>query len=458
MKTFEFLVLVLLIKLLFAFPSERKGTTGKEKKVQYASWDELNVLAHGLLQLGHGLKEHVDKTKGQMKEVFSKFNAHNSTLSELLNQVKQVRNENENLVSKATQLERKDAYFVNLSAELKEKVQELQGEQMDEAKRLKALENKVKGHTWGQAAENESAYSINMIQSIVEAQNKKIDELLDKVRLQQHKLDKQNVQIQSLQSQVENKFKTPKWRAVFAPKVEDAILDQNITSMSTESERLPSDCHQIFLEGHTESGVYRIEPVQSQPFEVYCEMTSDGGWTVLQRRLDGSVDFDRFWDSYENGFGNLNGEFWLGLDKMYRVARQGGYILHIRLTDWEDNSQFIEYPFHLGAKGSGYTLDLQSPVSGELENAVGHTRGVRFSTQDVDQDLKSDMNCAKHLSGGWWFTACGHSNLNGKYFTAVPRMRHERKQGIFWKTWKGRYYPLKSTLMKIRPAELEPES
>lgn len=61
------------------------------------------------------------------------------------------------------------------------------------------------------------------------------------------------------------------------------------------------------------------------------------------------------------------------------------------------------------------------------------------------------------LAGGWWFSTCGHANLNGRYFRSIPRQRHERKQGIFWKTWKGRYYPLKSTTMKIQHAALEAE-
>lgn len=37
-----------------------------EPPQRFASWDEVNVLAHGLLQLGRGLREHVERTRGQL--------------------------------------------------------------------------------------------------------------------------------------------------------------------------------------------------------------------------------------------------------------------------------------------------------------------------------------------------------------------------------------------------------
>ncbi|NWR81477.1 ANGL4 protein, partial [Centropus unirufus] len=373
----------------------------------FASWDEVNVIAHGLLQLGHGLKEHVDRTKGQMRELGSRLSAHNSSMGRLLRQAR---------------------------------------EAQERGERLRA-----------------SHFGIHLVlpppsQSLMDAQNLRIEELLQKIKQQQYKLDKQNLQIKSLQSKVnlliplhlkDNKTQSPKWK----------INPQKSLSPTNQSQnaKLPEDCHQLFLAGQQSSGVFQVQPAGSQPFKVYCDMTTEGGWTVIQRRTDGSVDFDRLWDAYKNGFGDLHGDFWLGLDKIHHIVQEGRYNLLIELEDWEGNSQVVQFVFSLGGETTAYMLNLLGPLSGELENAIGDFRQLPFSTRDRDHDLKADTNCAKHLSGGWWFSTCGHANLNGKYFRSIPRQRHERKQGIFWKTWKGRYYPLKSTTMKIQPAALEAE-
>ena len=47
-----------------------------------------------------------------------------------------------------------------------------------------------------------------------------------------------------------------------------------------------------------------------------------GGWTVIQRRKDGNIEFEeRDWVKYEDGFGNLNGEFWIGLRSMHCLTK-----------------------------------------------------------------------------------------------------------------------------------------
>ncbi|XP_015268763.1 PREDICTED: angiopoietin-related protein 4 [Gekko japonicus] len=288
-----------------------------------------------------------------------------------------------------------------------------------------------------------------------------MEELFQKLKQQQYRMDKQNLQIKSLQSKVnmllpmhikENETQTLRWKNSVVRSADRAA--NHSRAQTSEASKFPTGCHQLFREGERSSGVFQIQPPGSKTFRVFCDLTpGSGGWTVIQRRWDGSVDFDQLWEAYRNGFGNMSGDFWLGLDKIHQVVQEGMFRLVIEMQDWEGNSQLVQFLFRLGGEDTAYTLSLLGPVLGELENAMGDFPQLPFSTRDQDHDLKGDANCAKHLSGGWWFSTCGHVNLNGKYFRSIPRQRHERKQGIFWKTWKGRYYPLKSTTMKIQPVE-----
>uniref|UniRef100_A0A672QME2 Angiopoietin-related protein 4-like n=1 Tax=Sinocyclocheilus grahami TaxID=75366 RepID=A0A672QME2_SINGR len=401
-----------------SFPLENRGAaTGKEKRVQYAAWDDVNVLAHGLLQLGQGLKEHVDKTKGQVKDITIKMKVLDVTVSELAKLTQRLQEDSEALKAKAQSLEERETLVLNVSMDLREKTEELLKDRKKDHERMNKLEEKVDGLMQREGLE-----------WMLEAQNKRIDDLVERIKQQQEKLDKQNVRIRTLQNQF--------------------VVFLYLSAMA-------SDCHELFLRGETTSGLYTIQPTNSEPFEVFCEMTPKGGWTVIQRRQDGSLDFNQLWQAYQTGFGSLNGEFWLGLEKIHSVSKGGNYILKVQFSDWRDEVQIINYPFRLNGEESNYSLRILGSPAGNLESALStETSAVPFSTRDKDNDQKIDLNCAKQLSGGWWFSNCGRSNLNGRYFvTPAPKQRHQRKQGVFWKTWRGRYYPLKTTTMMIAPAE-----
>ncbi|XP_070599992.1 angiopoietin-related protein 4 isoform X2 [Erythrolamprus reginae] len=434
----------LLAWLVLAGLGAAGGAPGSSKA---ASWEEVNVLAHGLLQLGHGLREHVERLGGQLRDLSARLAAHNASLAGLQGSA----------AEQGERLARAQRLFDGRLAQLDG--------------RLRGLEARIDGTGGGGGSTNArgdgpaaATGEPEVLQDLVRRQNLRMEELLQKIKQQQFRMDKQNLQIKSLQSKVntlipsqrrEKDPQIPRWKVTVQRSTDDRAASQNQTAKpgTPRGSRLPASCHDLFLEGQQNSGVFEIQPPGAPAFNVFCDM--DGGWTVIQRRLDGSVDFDRLWDAYKDGFGNLTGDFWLGLEKLHRLVKEEPFQLQVELRDWEGSAQKAHFLFRLGGEETAYTLSLLGPIRGELESAMGDFAQLPFSTRDRDHDLKGDTNCAKHLSGGWWFSYCGHVNLNGKYFRSIPRQRHERKQGIFWKTWRGRYYPLRSVAMKIRPAEPE---
>jgi len=91
---------------------------------------------------------------------------------------------------------------------------------------------------------------------------------------------------------------------------------------------------------------------------------------VFQKRLDGSVEFYLNWSDYEVGFGDLNGEFWLGLDKIYRLTSDNNSKLRVDLEELEGNNRYAEYSmFGVMSKNDKYKLILGS-YSGNITRRI----------------------------------------------------------------------------------------
>ena len=89
--------------------------------------------------------------------------------------------------------------------------------------------------------------------------------------------------------------------------------------------------------------------------------TDGGGWTVFQKRKNSSVKFYRGWQDYKVGFGNLDGNFWLGLDKIYRLVKSGQNVLRVDLTDWNGDTAYAKYgTFSVASESYGYRLNIGS--------------------------------------------------------------------------------------------------
>ena len=126
------------------------------------------------------------------------------------------------------------------------------------------------------------------------------------------------------------------------------------------------NCAELYKSGQRISGVYTFDPDGSGAFDVFCDQTTNGGgWTVFQKRQDGSVDFYRGWADYKNGFGNLNGEFWLGLDNIHRLTNTKNR-LRVDLEDTTGKTAYAEYDvFAVTSERTKYQLSLGT-YSGEF--------------------------------------------------------------------------------------------
>ena len=114
--------------------------------------------------------------------------------------------------------------------------------------------------------------------------------------------------------------------------------------------------------------MYTIDPDGLGAFDVYCDQTTaGGGWTVFQKRLNGSVDFNQSWCDYKHGFGNLTGEFWLGLDKINRLTWRTKNRLRVDLEDAAGKTAYAEYDlFAVETELKNYALSVGSYSQGNL--------------------------------------------------------------------------------------------
>ncbi|KNC26519.1 hypothetical protein FF38_02241, partial [Lucilia cuprina] len=219
-------------------------------------------------------------------------------------------------------------------------------------------------------------------------------------------------------------------------------------SPQSVKEMLPKDCGSATA-CTQRSGIYKIQidKYSFEPFYVECDAETEGGdWLLIQRRHDGSVDFFRNWEEYENGFGDVDGEFFIGLKKLYALTNYNGpQELLIIMEDANSTAAYAKYDtFAIGNDTEMYKLKKLGKFTGSAGDSLKGHLGMKFTTKDRDNDTHATLNCAAHFTGAWWYTACHSSNLNGKYGD------NTYGKGINWKSYRGHNASLKYTKMMIR--------
>lgn len=229
------------------------------------------------------------------------------------------------------------------------------------------------------------------------------------------------------------------------------------------------DCNDVRDANYTQSGVYTIYPSEwpLSPFEVFCNMTIDGGgWTVFQRRKNGATDFFRDWLSYSSGFGDNEEEFWLGNEKLHYLTKQGTYELRVDFVSSSNAAKYAKYTsFTIDSKENKYRVTDIGTFSGNGYNGMSDVEDQAFSTRDQDND-GTDYNCAQAHKGGWWYGGyyydasspyCHRTPVGGRHkeFTySNPNGEYNggNGQGIYW--YYNNYCHIKYMEMKLRRKSL----
>ncbi|XP_070181192.1 fibrinogen-like protein 1 [Littorina saxatilis] len=209
-----------------------------------------------------------------------------------------------------------------------------------------------------------------------------------------------------------------------------------------QCERLIYDCK----EGEDldyPSGVYDIKPPNAPvSFNVRCWMEW-GGRTYLTLRQSNSLLFNRTWQEYKNGFGNLQGDHWLGLQQIYYLTNSGlAYELLVQVNRKENGVYLQQYysNFKISNEASYYRLSFSSSSPNEdpaktLGDSLSSALGSRFSTYDADHDDDDTKNCALRHQSGWWFPSpCNLTEGNplGRLARPDDEVWSGKSEDVFW--------------------------
>ncbi|XP_057688201.1 tenascin isoform X1 [Corythoichthys intestinalis] len=211
--------------------------------------------------------------------------------------------------------------------------------------------------------------------------------------------------------------------------------------------KYPRDCSQALLNGDTTSGLYTIYlgGDESQPLQVYCDMTTDGGgWIIFLKRQSGRLEFFRNWKNYTAGFGDLNDEFWLGLSNLHKLTAGGQYELRVDLRDKGETAYAHYDKFSVSEPRTRYKVHVGG-YSGTAGDSMTYHHGRPFSTYDHDNDI-AVTNCALSYKGAFWYKNCHRVNLMGRYGD------NSHSKGVNWFHWKGHEHSIEFAEMKIRPS------
>ncbi|XP_046805788.1 ficolin-1-like [Lucilia cuprina] len=221
----------------------------------------------------------------------------------------------------------------------------------------------------------------------------------------------------------------------------------DVLPVECKNQTIPKSCAEATSCTHR-SGIYQIQlkNYSNDQFLVECDVKTQGGdWLLIQRRQDGSVDFFRNWAEYQRGFGKIDGEFFIGLDKLHALTNNNGPQELLIVLEDKNETRHAKYShFVVGNESEFYALQHLGVYSGDAGDSLNFHLGYKFSTKDQDNDNRDELNCAEFYTGAWWYNNCHQSNLNGKFGDTT------HAKGITWYTFRQFNVSVEHVKMMIR--------
>lgn len=156
------------------------------------------------------------------------------------------------------------------------------------------------------------------------------------------------------------------------------------------------------------SGKYLLKTGTYSTSAAYCDMeTNGGGWTVIMRRSNIEFSFERLYHEYEDGFGELDGEFWYGLRQLRDITSRTPYEMQLDMFDGANDMESTSNASYSNFKveGDDYTLTLGNFSGSDpelMDNLIQFNNRPFIAEREKQQWIDIDR-CIHDFKAGWWY-------------------------------------------------------
>lgn len=329
-----------------------------------------------------------------------------SQINTLFSEIKEINNKNK------IENEKKDNKIKSLESEIEELRKQNKIEQEQRDSQLEKLQSELKKNNINTKIETENKEikikSLESLNKRSEIENVKKDREIQNIKsklIEQNNLlesCKNNISLLIRQTEISTAELNKKGTEVTSLRSDLKLKDTQISEFKNKIEKCSAESCLPF--GNS-TDLHPIQIPGMAPFVAPCDSQIAGpGWMIMQRRIDGSVDFNRTWQDYKHGFGNVSGEFWLGLERLHKLTTSRRYELYVQVVNMTDHVLNSRYDtFEIGSEDEQYEIKSLGKCTGPGYNSLRRHEGMKFTTLDRDNDEYNKLNLAVEYRGAWWY-------------------------------------------------------